>query len=242
MNNLKNILIKSIFALSVLTTVGGVEAQINKVDYTAKAYEDDRALVQDATKSSYNAIVAVGNNGYAGSGFVIGKNTVLTNKHVINHGDVIHVATLATSKSNCGHYEVDKVIPYPGSEDLAVLHVKENSIEPPNKNFSGNSGMLTLNEENNTKVGSHVYTAGYPGNKPRGTMWKSDGTITNIAGTHFVMSLYTSDGKSGSPIYDQQNRVVGILKGGPNDLSKKITTGVFFDEQIRDFMKSNIKQ
>ncbi|HDD1098182.1 TPA: serine protease [Staphylococcus aureus] len=238
----KNIIMKSILAFTVLTTIGGIETQINKHEYTAKAYEDDRILVNDVSKSPYNAIVSIGNNGHGGTGFVIGKNTILTNKHVVNHGGIIRVVPMATKDSNGGLYEVEKVIPYPGNEDLAVLHVKENTMEPPNKKFSENSGIFTLNDENSIKNGSAVHTAGYPGNKPVGTMWKSDGTVTSISGTRFEMSLYTSKGQSGSPIYDEQNRVVGILKGGPEDLSKKVTTGVLFDDKIRSFIKSNIKK
>ncbi|EOB8944535.1 hypothetical protein ACIXJ9_002430 [Staphylococcus aureus] len=58
----KNIIMKSILAFTVLTTIGGIETQINKHEYTAKAYEDDRVLVNDVSKSPYNAIVAIGNN------------------------------------------------------------------------------------------------------------------------------------------------------------------------------------
>ncbi|KMS30314.1 serine protease SplB, partial [Staphylococcus aureus] len=65
------------------------------------------------------------------TGFVVGKNTILTNKHVSKNykvGDRI-TAHPNSDKGNGGIYSIKKIINYPGKEDVSVIQVEERAIE-----------------------------------------------------------------------------------------------------------------
>ncbi len=242
----KDILVKGLTAFTILTSTYAMQASVVNTHNVAHAYADDRVQVKDVTQSPYKAIVAVGNSEHQGSGVVVGPHTVVTNKHVVgwqyDHPEAVRITPMATAGSNGGLYQAEKVIPFPGEEDLVVIHIKPQTIEPPMKKFDQNAGILSLSDANATQVGDRIHTAGYPGDKARGTMWKADGRITEINGSSFVMSLYTVGGQSGSPIYNDQQQVVGIVRGGPEDVHAKITDGVFFNQDVIQFIKANIKK
>ncbi|CAD7360820.1 MULTISPECIES: trypsin-like serine protease [Staphylococcus] len=112
----------------------------------AKA-EKNVVEIHDASKSPYNAVVALKH----GTGFVVGKNAIVTNKHVVN-GPGKGVGTKAALhptgfNSNAGNYNVLEVIPYPGQEDLAIVHVKEKAEE--NWKFNEKAGVLKLADHDN---------------------------------------------------------------------------------------------
>ncbi len=74
----KNIIIKSIAALTILTSITGVGTTVVEgIQQTAKA-EHNVTKITNTSISPYKGILRVG----AGTGFVIGKNTILTNRHV----------------------------------------------------------------------------------------------------------------------------------------------------------------
>ncbi|MBJ6318866.1 serine protease SplE, partial [Staphylococcus aureus] len=75
----KNIIIKSIAALTILTSVTGVGTTVVEgIQQTAKA-EHNVKLIKNTNVAPYNGIVSIG----SGTGFIVGKNTIVTNKHVV---------------------------------------------------------------------------------------------------------------------------------------------------------------
>ncbi|EOA9585126.1 serine protease SplE, partial [Staphylococcus aureus] len=74
----KNIIIKSIAALTILTSVTGVGTTVVEgIQQTAKA-EHNVKLIKNTNVAPYNGVVSIG----SGTGFIVGKNTIVTNKHV----------------------------------------------------------------------------------------------------------------------------------------------------------------
>ncbi len=65
------------------------------------------------------------------TGFVVGKNTILTNKHVSKNYKVGNsIAPHPNSdKGNGGIYLIKKIINYPGKEDVSVIQVEERAIK-----------------------------------------------------------------------------------------------------------------
>ncbi len=74
----KNVVIKSLAALTILTSVTGIGTTlVEEVQQTAKA-ENNVTKVKDTNIFPYTGVVAF----KSATGFVVGKNTILTNKHV----------------------------------------------------------------------------------------------------------------------------------------------------------------
>ncbi|MBR9430805.1 trypsin-like serine protease, partial [Staphylococcus aureus] len=75
----KNIIIKSIAALTILTSVTGVgTTMVEGIQQTAKA-ENTVKQITNTNVAPYSGIVSIG----SGTGFIVGKNTIVTNKHVV---------------------------------------------------------------------------------------------------------------------------------------------------------------
>ena len=58
---------------------------------------------------------------------------------------------------------------------------------------------------------NHVYTWGYPGDKPRGTMWRSSGTVLSQNDYKLYYDMDTYGGQSGSPVfYEEDNSFMTV--------------------------------
>ncbi|MCC1316224.1 serine protease SplD, partial [Staphylococcus aureus] len=74
----KNIIIKSIAALTILTSITGVGTTVvDGIQQTAKA-ENSVKLITNTNVAPYSGVTWTG----AGTGFVVGNHTIITNKHV----------------------------------------------------------------------------------------------------------------------------------------------------------------
>lgn len=78
---------------------------------------------------------------------------------------------------------------------------------------------------------------GYPGDKPLATMWESKGKILSINGNQMTYDLSTYGGNSGSPVFNENNEVIGIHYGG---VEHKHNSAVFINEDVQNFLKQNI--
>ncbi|HIB8173080.1 TPA: serine protease, partial [Staphylococcus aureus] len=74
----KNIIIKSIAALTILTSITGVGTTVVEgLQQKAKA-ENSVKLITNTNVAPYSGVIWMG----AGTGFVVGNHTIITNKHV----------------------------------------------------------------------------------------------------------------------------------------------------------------
>ena len=74
----KNIVIKSMAALAILTSVTGINAAVVEETQQIANAEKNVTQVKDTNIFPYNGVVSFKD----ATGFVIGKNTIITNKHV----------------------------------------------------------------------------------------------------------------------------------------------------------------
>ncbi|SUK86104.1 peptidase S1 and S6, chymotrypsin/Hap [Staphylococcus aureus] len=104
----KNIVIKSMAALTILTSVTGLGTTlVDNVQQMVKA-ENNVTKVKDTNIFPYTGVVAFS----SATGFVVGKNTILTNKHVSKYykvGDRI-TAHPNSDKGNGGIYTIKKLL------------------------------------------------------------------------------------------------------------------------------------
>ncbi|HEC2155081.1 TPA: trypsin-like serine protease [Staphylococcus delphini] len=173
----KSFMLKSLSALIILSSVGFVDSSVNKTHHVAQA-ERNVKEIKDGYVAPYRSVVAF----VGASGFVVGPNTVVTNKHVINHlkvGDRLSAhPTGKTSKG--GNYTITDMIPYSGEEDLAIVHVKNRS--DAGWDFNERTTIMPL--ANSGQAGERVSLIGYP--RPRINKYKlfeSTGTVIKIEGT-----------------------------------------------------------
>ena len=176
----------------------------------------DSTLV-DLIEVLEDAVVAVyeqndeGNNNFIGSGFfVTSDGYTLTNEHVVAGVSDLYVKTLDRDYMRAKVIKTDKKL------DLALLRVVN-----PKRTFKsvdiGNSRQL--------QKGQSVLNIGTPIDPE----FEHSATPGHIAGLNRVfanvapskrgwiqLSLPTYGGQSGSPVFDMNGRVIGVIVAGPN--------------------------
>jgi len=89
-----------------------------------------------------------------------------------------------------------------------------------------------------------VYTAGYPVDKPEGTLWASAGAIERVEATRLYYSMDAAEGNSGGPVFDFDSKsndrtIVGIhtawTSGGNSAVRITPEVEKKFREWIREF-------
>lgn len=233
----KKIILKGLTALTILSSIGFTESISDKPHSIAKA-EKNLKEITDATKAPYNSVVVLSH----GTGVVVGKNTIVTNKHIVRNKDFlkyrVNVHHTKTGKGG-GNYDVKDVVEYPGNEDLAIVHVKEKSTE--GLKFNENVGYIKL--ANGAKVNERISVVGYPkGAQNQYKMIESTGSINGINGTLMQFDAYAQPGNSGSPILNSKNELIGVLYAGSGKDESEKNFGVYITPQIKAFIQKNIEK
>ncbi len=207
---------------------------------------DNRIRVTNTAEEPYNSNVFIAANGAAGSGVVIGKNTVLTAAHVVrNIKDTPDMETVYVipgrdgAKLPYGKFKIKSVhipqsyIDSPSIDrDIAVL-----TIEPLNGVSIGEAvPALPIRHANDIEPGADLATTGYPGDKPWGTMWTISGNEAGQTGTRLYFDMDVIGGQSGSPIYDQDNFIVGVVTTS----AKTRNFGTKLNDEFYQFVLDNL--
>ncbi|EOB6962305.1 TPA: serine protease [Staphylococcus aureus] len=234
----KNIIIKSIAALTILTSVTGVGTTVVEgIQQTAKA-EHNVKLIKNTNVAPYNGVVSIG----SGTGFIVGKNTIVTNKHVVAGMEIgAHIIAHPNGEyNNGGFYKVKKIVRYSGQEDIAILHVEDKAVHPKNRNFKDYTGILKIASE--AKENEPISVIGYPnpnGNKLQ--MYESTGKVLSVNGNIVSSDAIIQPGSSGSPILNSKHEAIGVIYAG-NKPSGESTRGfaVYFSPEIKKFIADNL--
>ncbi|MRM34854.1 S1 family peptidase [Staphylococcus aureus] len=232
----KNVMVKGLTALTILTSLGFAENISNQPHSIAKAEKNVKEIT-DATKEPYNSVVAF----VGGTGVVVGKNTIVTNKHIAKSSDIFknRVSAHHSSKGKGGgNYDVKDIVEYPGKEDLAIVHVHETSTE--GLNFNKNVSYTKFAD--GAKVKDRISVIGYPHPyKNKYVLYESTGPVMSVEGSSIVYSAHTESGNSGSPVLNSNNELVGIhfASDVKNDDNRN-AYGVYFTPEIKKFIAENI--
>ncbi|RQM98922.1 trypsin-like serine peptidase [Staphylococcus warneri] len=206
---------------------------------------NDRHQINDTTLGHYAPVTFVqvqSNEGtFIASGVVVGKNKLLTNKHVVDatHGNprALKAFPSAVNQNNYpnGGFTGEQITKYPGNADLAIVKFSPND---KNQNIGEVVTPATLSDNSDTNQNQPITVTGYPGDKPLATMWESRGKITQIQGEDMHYDLSTTGGNSGSPVFNSRNEVIGIHWGGA---ANSYNGAVFINKDVQNFLKQNIE-
>ena len=171
------------------------------------------------------------------TGVVIGKNTVLTNKHVADNNNAnLSFAPAAENENSFpyGTFKAKEVIAYPGDADLVVIHF--------NKNSEGQSvgdvvTPATIGESTTVSSNEPITVTGYPGDKPLATMWESSGKVKSNNDNILTYSASTFGGNSGSPVFNDNNELIGLHYGGVEGESNN---AVAITGEVLEFIKNTM--
>ncbi len=235
----KNIVIKSMAALAILTSVTGINAAVVEETQQIANAEKNVTQVKDTNNFPYNGVVSFKD----ATGFVIGKNTIITNKHVTYHmkvGDEIKAHPNGFYNNGGGLYKVTKIVDYPGKEDIAVVQVEEKSTQPKGRKFKDFTSKFNIASE--AKENEPISVIGYPnpnGNKLQ--MYESTGKVLSVNGNIVSSDAIIQPGSSGSPILNSKHEAIGVIYAG-NKPSGESTRGfaVYFSPEIKKFIADNL--
>ncbi|MCG7339056.1 serine protease [Staphylococcus sp. ACRSN] len=175
---------------------------------------EDRKQIDNTTSGHYQSIGYISMGDSIATGVVVGKNTVLTNKHVANLSDGNMSFSPAAKDENTfpyGTFKEKEVKQYPGDADLVVVHFNPNS---KGQSVGEVVQPATLKDAASTSKGDPMTVTGYPGDKPLATMWESTGEIIGNQGTELTYDASTFGGNSGSPVFNANNQLIGLHHGG----------------------------
>jgi S1-C subfamily serine protease len=176
-------------------------------------------LSPDGFRTTERVAVRIRNVGCGGvgvgSGFAVGENVLVTNRHVVAGADTLQLSTYDGE---------DVLVETAGSAvvaDLALVRTKE-----------ALPAAVTLAPAD-PAVGDPVEVVGYPGG---GRLTSSTGRVLGYqddplganTGRVMVTDAEAQPGSSGSPVYDHEARVVGVVyaasSGGDAALAVPVTT------------------
>ncbi|WP_375179640.1 trypsin-like peptidase domain-containing protein [Enterococcus rotai] len=202
---------------------------------------NDRVQIKDATQEPYQTVCFIYvNNATQGSGVVIGKNAILTNRHVAvaaKNGDASNIKVNVARTSNSefkGTFYGEEIKYSPDGQDLAIVYLKSNT------NGQNIGDLVTPAKYVNnpvTTVGTSIRVIGYPGDKPWATMWESKGASTTETTNRIYYNASTFGGNSGSPVFNDQNEVIGIHFGAVSGENMAVR----FKSSIYEFIRENIE-
>ncbi|GGI40187.1 trypsin-like serine peptidase [Mammaliicoccus stepanovicii] len=237
-----------IFGLIAILLVGLVasplEVNAKTDDVSSKVIlpKNDRVQITDTTSGHYQSIAFADiDESSIASGVVIGENTVLTNKHVVNatngNPSVLKFSPGANGSDNypAGTFTATDFKTAPGGEDLALVHVGKNS---DGQSIGEAVQPATIADTSSGQEGDDITVTGYPGDKPYATLWESKGNVLSASGNDITYDLSTYGGNSGSPIFNSNKELIGLHFGGVPDSHN---SGVLFNSSVQDFINNNLQ-
>ncbi|HDP2144625.1 TPA: serine protease [Staphylococcus aureus] len=234
----KNVMVKGLTALTILTSLGFAENISNQPHSIAKAEKNVKEIT-DATKAPYNSVVAFA----GGTGVVVGKNTIVTNKHIAKSNNIFknRVAAHHSSKGKGGgNYDVKDIVEYPGKEDIAVVQVEEKSTQPKGRKFKDFTSKFNIASE--AKENESISVIGYPnpnGNKLQ--MYESTGKVLSVNGNIVTSDAVVQPGSSGSPILNSKREAIGVMYASDKPTGESTRSfAVYFSPEIKKFIADNL--
>lgn len=216
--------------------------------------------ISNTTVSPYKAIVYIedfNDLSSLGTGFIVGTEYVVTAAHVVWDHDKQKVINPKEHEIYVVPGKNKDINPY---GDFKVTEIKvPQGYRPSDENAAIDYALLKIEQRNGVRigdvspplkfkevgnlVGQSIYTIGYPANRPSGTMVAlHNASVNNEWGALFEFSgLDITSGFSGSPIFNKQEEVIGIVTAAADDSNgKKLNFGVKFNHEVYNFISNGM--
>ena len=196
-----------------------------QVDYSTIASRSGPAVIMIAVQWPDSSA-------FSGSGFAVSsRGEIVTNKHLVQHGDAWPMR-IAVIFSDTKAWLPAHVVRVSATADLAILQVDAPGPFPAITSLAPKAA--------DTPVGKAVAIIGYP----LGTDTPMEGSGTHItarstlvAGTLsknlsdvLQIDAYAGQGSSGSPVFNSDGSVIGVVYGGARESAGRIVYAVPVDE------------
>ncbi|EKQ66710.1 V8-like Glu-specific endopeptidase [Leptolyngbyaceae cyanobacterium JSC-12] len=208
---------------------------------------DDRVRVMDTKIIPFKRIChlkiqAANGRSYLGTGFFVGPRTIITAGHCVYiHGQGGWARQIMVTPGRN-----EKAEPFKSFTATSFRSVK-GWVNSKSRNYDYGAIILPKSAAVSTEIGSFGFasysnanllnkklnTAGYPGDKPAGTMWFHGRKAKSVQPRTITYDIDTAGGQSGSPVWvrgtDGKRIVVGIhTNGSPaGNSATRITQPVF---------------
>lgn len=200
--------IVSVFSTLWLT---GYFTNVKKATSDYSALRREMNSVKKNVNAQNRAIQNINNDNYKGNinainygatGFMLTKDGyVVTNDHVINGADSVH---LQNSKGESFRARIVYSDPV---KDLAILHIDDS-------NFKNHKNVPYTFRRQISELGEEIYTIGFPRDEAvYGQGYLSSNTGYGGDTTAYQISIPVNPGNSGGPVLDSRGNVIGIISG-----------------------------
>ena len=199
-------LVVSLFVITSVSCTGPLEFELPRPvaeesgELTFREAFDRLSNVSDRARAAAVKVINVGENFQAqGSGTIFkvdGQFIVITAAHVVQDAQSV----IITTPDGLGYFGTPLMTNH--ELDYAILLVPEIAGRTPLR--------LRPLQEAQMRVGAHVTYTGFPNGH---NLLSISGEISGMArGEHLIMHSYAWPGSSGSCVFDNQGRLVGVLR------------------------------
>lgn len=194
--------------------------------------KDDRVQVMNTTRVPWNRIchlniLTTTGKRYLGTGFLVGRRTVITAGHCVhiaNEGGWVRQIEVSPGRNgNAKPYDTYTATAFRSVRGWVVNRQRNYDygaiILPRSVNLSPAIGAFGFANYTDTfLMNKRLNLAGYPGDKPAGTMWFHAMRAKMLTARTIIYDIDTMGGQSGSPVWvrlaDGRRIAVGIHTNG----------------------------
>lgn len=201
------------------------------------------------------------NREFVGTGFMVGPNILVTAGHVV-YGDVTDKDSWDNGVNDpvfadiveiyCGaDSALDLNDSYKYYAKAKVVNISKSYYNNSN-NFNYDWAVIELDRNIGEQTGwydiisnwfidnSNIFSYGYPGDKPRGTMWEAHGKMTSKTTYQYDFNIDAYPGQSGSPVFMTNDfgdtYVCGILAWESNNINGGTRINSFIYHYINSYI------